>query len=574
VIYWYFRDPNRFAAEQGALHDLEREASWLTITHTRLDDGLRVCVDAEIAARGATFAATLRYPQTFPHSPPSVLPQSSGWLSSHQYGAGGELCLEYGPDNWRPELTGAEMVRSARRLLEGEAAGPDDRPVEVASRHQTTAGQALRTQWGRLLVTQALAQKFAEEPAGLTTRARFLTLNRDEAYVVIPASLGGSDGKGWIDSEAPQDLPTAVTWEGLAFRLPPGVVLRKFSVASELKGWLTDHGYAPPADYASAAIELVLLWSDAGARLIWFRGDNDGVFDFTVVEAAGGQRLDVEYAGLAGKTVGLVGCGSAGAKIAVSLARAGVRGFVLIDDDFLLPENLVRQELDWTAMAEHKVDGLKRRLSLVAPGARCAVRRHRLGGQEASSGADWSLTRLQECDLIIDATANPAVFNLLSSVAQAAEKPLVWLEIFAGGIGGLIARSRPGRDPSPQTVRAHIDGWCADQGVAPPRPLPGYGADTTAGTLVADDADVAVIAAHASRYCLDILIGRSPSAYPNSAYLIGLSEAWLFTQPFHTIPLDVGGADPKAETSPVDPAAVEAIIHLFQDRRDQASAAS
>ena len=36
-----------------------------------------------------------------------------------------------------------------------------------------------------------------------------------------------------------------------------------------------------------------------------------------------------------------------GSKLAASLARSGVRRFVLVEEDVLLPENLVRNDLDW-----------------------------------------------------------------------------------------------------------------------------------------------------------------------------------------------------------------------------------
>ena len=56
-------------------------------------------------------------------------------------------------------------------------------------------------------------------------------------------------------------------------------------------------------------------------------------------------RLSEEAQRLANVRVGIVGLGSMGSKIAVSLARSGVRRFLLVDDDYLAPGNMVRRSV-------------------------------------------------------------------------------------------------------------------------------------------------------------------------------------------------------------------------------------
>jgi tRNA A37 threonylcarbamoyladenosine dehydratase len=87
--------------------------------------------------------------------------------------------------------------------------------------------------------------------------------------------------------------------------------------------------------------------------------------------------------------------------------------------------DLVRHDLDWATIGEQKVDAVAARLKLTNPEAEVSVRRHRLSGQEASARAESALPQVSDCDLIIDATAEPNVFNVLSSVATAANTPMV-----------------------------------------------------------------------------------------------------------------------------------------------------
>ena len=175
-------------------------------------------------------------------------------------------------------------------------------------------------------------------------------------------------------------------------------------------------------------------------------------------------------------SVALVGCGSLGSKVGTMLARSGVGRFFLADDDVLLPDNLVRHDLDWRDVGSHKFNALSRRLGLGNPAAPLGVLRNaiRLGGQESSTSAETLMKKIGACDLIFDATANPDVLNLMSAVTTVCKKPLIWAEIFGGGIGGLIARCRPDLEPSPQHVRRAIENWFNDQGARPIRSRRSY----------------------------------------------------------------------------------------------------
>jgi hypothetical protein len=165
-----------------------------------------------------------------------------------------------------------------------------------------------------------------------------------------------------------------------------------------------------------------------------------------------------------------------------------------------------------------------------------------LTGQESTATVSGVLRKLSQCDLLIDATANPRVFNLLSSVALASQKPLVWLEVYAGGVGGLIARSRPGRDPAPQVMRGIYSQYCIEHPAPEVHLTRDYEAQEPEGrVLVASDADVSILAHHTARFAVDTLLRCDPSAYPYSMYLIGLAPWWVFEAPFHTIPIDTDG---------------------------------
>jgi hypothetical protein len=203
-----------------------------------------------------------------------------------------------------------------------------------------------------------------------------------------------------------------------------------------------------------------------------------------------------------------------------------------------------------------------------------------LTGQESNAAVNGALKKLGECDLLIDATANPKVFNLLDAVARTTGRPMIWLEVFGGGMGGLVARSRPGLDPCPQDMRNAYLQFCTDNPLPNANTIPrNYDTETADGeVLVASDADIAIIAHHAARFVSDCFVPRERSKFPYSMYLIGLAKGWVFEAPFATIPVSMdsytaAGWNNANETG-IGPENVEFLLGLIQKRDNAATSAT
>jgi hypothetical protein len=150
-----------------------------------------------------------------------VLPRGeSGRWSSHQYGPGGELCLEYGPDNWHSDLTGADMVSSAHRLLQGERSSPLEETT-VPSRHKTTLGQDLRGSFTRLLVTREVQEMLSQIPEGVILLAKTLVVFNEKGYVRLFSSVAIAADENWRAVSLPTPLFKLVYEQEIAlFRWP------------------------------------------------------------------------------------------------------------------------------------------------------------------------------------------------------------------------------------------------------------------------------------------------------------------------------------------------------------------
>lgn len=549
---WWLSDFERLEHEWGSIEELEQEEPWLDDVRWVVDK-LDLCVEATIEAAAAQYPVRLRYPPFFPATPPAVRPQdpSAPRWSGHQYGSGGELCLEWGPDNWHPEVTGAEVLRSAYRLLSTENPLGEGTGTEVPSRHRTTLGQGLRGAWYRLVLTRGAAAHL--RGVGNGAEAGLRVLFHRTSLVALLESLE-SGGSCWTDLQIPKALEAVDwSWRALVIRMTAPVRGVRPQSLAELREIVAAAGQDPAQldhmdEKGSHRLDAVLLVDGEGrAALVRIsdRGKGHVAQCETVVLDVGHDeaRLGAETLALRAKRVGIVGLGSAGSKITLMLARSGMRKFLLVDDDLFLPENLVRHTLDWRNVGEHKVDGVAFQLELVAPEVEVEVERRQLTGQESTSRVAAALGKLGSCDLIVDATACGRTFGLLGTVARQSETALVWLEVFAGGIGGLVGRYRPGRDPDPFVIRGKVWSFLNEQKAPELKPAGPYvAAEAGQEPLIASDADVTVISSHAARFALDVLAGREPSAFPQSVYLVGLRRAWIFEAPFHTIPIDVGEA--------------------------------
>ena len=387
-MIWWIAQPSRARSEGFAIDALQEQHEWLRNVEWTFGKGGSLSANFEIERLGRLIPLMISYPRFFPDMPPQVFPRDEIRLSSHQWGAGGELCLEYRPDNWDPAFTGAMMIESAYRLLQGEEPAQGV-AARVESAHATTVGQDIRTEYD---------------------------------LVKVIADTIGHEGLLGVVRGSEEDAVVLVECEG----------------------------------------DFHLMWLPSG------RGPRDMIGYTTVKAPSSANRLPGGYDRLASASVGIVGCGSVGSKIAASLARAGLGRFVLVDGDVLFPGNLVRNDLDWRSVGLNKPDAVAKRIREIKPSAHVTVRRLKLGGQESSSSTDSALVEVGGCDLIIDATADPQIFNLCASVARSEKRTLVWGEVFAGGIGGLVVRLRPDIEPVPHAARRQLLRWCDDRG----RPMP------------------------------------------------------------------------------------------------------
>lgn len=562
---WFIKKPERFLREQRAVEGLIAEAPWLERADWRFTDKMGLVLDVDVRVAGKLVALSVGYPDLFPAAPPAVKTRDGTMLdTAHQYN-NGDLCLQIRTDNWRPEIEGAELLVSAYELLSTESAVDErGRRTEVESAHELSEGQRLRSNLWRFVLTQGTVER-AAMVSGIAPAQFSWQLRGGSSVVSSLISCGEEGPERWIDA----DLPTPVGRSPIA-----GFVLSLTAddARAEVLGQIGSLGskklretFFGEGDIAEGR-EIFLTVEPEQMRAFYLDYGDDKINEFEIIYPESARRLPERHVELPTRKVGIVGCGSVGGKVAAALARAGVGSFYLIDDDIVRVENLVRNDLDWSSVGAHKASAVAERLKLASP--RVVVERslQRLGGQESSSAQAGVLAKLGDCDLIVDASGDDSAFNYLAAIARERQKPMVWARVFGGGYGGFIARARPGVEASPHGVRASIDAWWSNpEFPEPPVAARDYAAIDGKGVpMIADDADVSVIAAHLARMAIDILAGGA-STFEHSAYAIGLRKEGIFNAAFDTWPIVVVGAqDEPPEQVASDDERREGIAELLR----------
>ncbi len=417
---WFLADPIRLSEERIAIDNLQQKVDWLigtkwTISNTEL------AIEASIIALDNTYNVRMIYPDHFPYSPPIVRPTNSSELwSTHQY-RDGALCLEWGPDTWVSTVTGAQILESVYRLLEIENPFDSDNKTIAPSRHFLTKGQELRNTLLRIYISNS-CQKFILTLPNLTSGTMlYSTHHQRDSYSILIHKVTPISGDAWYDTEIPNALRgKSNIWfsHGLIFTTELKYAkLSRLSTLSDIEGVLKAAGYGDivlsgsdnePIFGLDEDPETIIITDVNHVPHVYTSYQEDKFIKVKNLLADDGTshlRTPVELQPLSKKRIGIVGLGSLGSKIAVALARMGVKNFYLVDDDILLPENLCRHELDWRSVGEHKTAAVAQAIDNILYDAKIEISKVNITGQENPVVVNGVLDKLSHCDIILDMTA-------------------------------------------------------------------------------------------------------------------------------------------------------------------------
>lgn len=358
-----------------------------------------------IAHPGGSAEVVISFRARFPFQPPRVVPvdpDSIAWSWHRELD--GALCLvaEDDHDNlWWTEAS-AFLEHVSAWFEQADAGWPDDRPdLDLERYFHPSEDERLY-----------LYDDFAGYPNGFV---RFRPSSNNTMRIGSgarppKASKHNKDRFGYVADLGDIAVPPR-SWQDIATRISPDVDLDR-RIRNQLVGIVV---------------------------LIYRRGIHDGAIVLEVWPTRDGgtavRRLRASADTTAAKTaraglvapllhdarVAIVGVGALGSFTADMLVRAGVRHLTLIDDDIVMPGNVIRHLVGPEMVGLPKVVAVKRHL----------VARHEIAADdieelaEAISSGDVAMELLTSHDVVVNTSADFATTALLHVAARSARTRVV-----------------------------------------------------------------------------------------------------------------------------------------------------
>lgn len=214
---------------------------------------------------------------------------------------------------------------------------------------------------------------------------------------------------------------------------------------------------------------------------------------------------------LAGKKVVVLGLGALGSRIAVGLARSGVRRFMLVDRDIYEPGNGVRHECGFRLFGVSKVEAVGIEIVEANPLAHGHISGLAgMVGDLSNPDEEQLQTAIAAADLIINATASEQAAHWVDKLCQKLGKTVLHATVTSGAWGGEVTRVVPG--VSACWVCQQV---AHDAPIAEPTPdggvfTPGCAQPTFTGNV----AEVGILADLATAMAIETLLGRAERDFP------------------------------------------------------------
>jgi len=574
---WWEEFPGRLEAEIEAFRRRDLE---FAVDERERAGGRIVLAGSFRLASGRAIPLRVVFPDSYPRTRFHVFAtERNDRIAAHQNPIGGNLCLlARGSRHWDPAWLAADVIADRIELIYAPGGVPLEQ--EDAQGEPITSYLPYMPNGGIIV-----AENCFELPRG-ATGGRLRVVFDDTAWLFASPSdrdppigrgllLEVKDSEGATLAKADEALRGAVNgsivaglWERVEQPPDPRNIEHLFERGAALirsaspKAWTMIDG--DRFFFAALLIDEEVQRGKMRPNFVFQfvrqkarTGQAEGPFPVRTLRygaATRGARVP-ELAPLASRTAAVIGLGSLGAPLAVTLARSGIAALRLADFDFVEPAGGVRWISDLAAAGALKTAALRASIARDFPLTRVETFELLVGRApverdlgvvcESALLASWA----KDAPILIDATAEDDVSRVVSAVGERLRIPQVYVWSY-NAFGGVVVRVIPGKTGCWYCAQLHLSpegGTITDLPVAAVDPdgrrrvQPIGCADAT---FTGEAASLTPLADHAARVAFGILCSGEAGAYPSyrdDLFVLRLREpnGALVTPQWRSFPLRV-----------------------------------
>lgn len=501
------------------------------------------------------FPFELKYPQNYPFSVPYIYPKGreKDWVGNHQF-ISTAFCLDVRDKTWNSSLSAVDIIKSLEKLLLAALDMIENKTGKLAVYEETEPTKLDNTK----KTIQCIVPYPLHLPKGSAVGSfhYFSPLGDNRLIVspILPEEKSGNDYiKKVIESEYLKIWglnflfsKNIGTWIKVSQKHLNSIVFKKD--LNTLKEFFNNQ------QILSVKETQKYLEKDKAEHFVFIGDDKAELyakinFKEEKIEYFGCYNSDLAKLNsrvpdykktslINKKKVVIIGCGSSGSVIAEEFVKSGISELILIDDDYLTVENVIRHTCSLEDIGLKKTQALKNKLHRINP----FIKVDCINTKIITIPSHVS-EKIKNADVIVNATAE--IEEVINEFCWIYKIPSLHSKVYPMGYGGEIIRIIPEITPCFECMNNKLSKILETQigfNDTPDSKFINYN-ETEEGEILPTPAlsiDAKFISLFTVKMALDILLCESLEEFKSEANIIlwGNEKKWIFKEEFECVKVD------------------------------------
>ncbi len=501
------------------------------------------------------FPFELKYPQNYPFSVPYIYPKGreKNWVGNHQF-ISTAFCLDVRDKTWNSSLSAVDIINSLEKLLLAA--------LDMIESKSGKLNVYEETEPTKLDNTKKTIQCIVPYPLSLPKGSNFGSFRYhsslgDNRVILSPILPEEKPDSAYINKAIESEY-LKIWGFNLLFSDRKGVWIK--ATLKHLNSIVFKDNLDIFIEYLSnekiISVEEIQnhIEKDSIKQIVFFTEDKAELYaeinyKEKVIKYFGCYNLDLtklesrmpnsqKSSLINTKKVAIIGCGSAGSVIAEEFVKSGVSELILIDDDYLTVENVIRHSCGIEDIGLKKTQALKNKLYQINPFIKvdCV-------NTNIITIPSYVSEKIKSVDIIVNATAD--IEEVINEFCWLYKIPSLHSKVYPMGYGGEIIRVVPEITPCFECMNNKLSNILETQdgyNDTPDNKFINYN-ETEEGEILPTPAlsiDAKFISLFTVKMALDILRSNNLEEFKSRPNIIlwGNEKKWIFKENFECVKVD------------------------------------